>query len=60
MKVKAFFLMLAFLAAACMGGVGISVGYRSLIGIFICILALCAVMGFGFTMKRKFREEGRL
>ena len=50
-----------------MAATGISVGLREIIGglgsiagIIISIIALIAVMGYGFTLKKKYREEGRL
>jgi len=64
---KKIFLLLAILAALCMAAAGISVGLRNIIGglgsiagIIISMIALVAVMGYGFTLKKKFREEGRL
>ncbi|MFS0782451.1 YlaF family protein [Bacillus sp. 1P06AnD] len=60
MNPKALFLGLAFLAAFCMAGTAISISYRSVIGIILTLLALCAVMGFGFSLKKKFREAGKL
>ncbi len=64
---KKIFLFLAILAALCMAATGISVGLREIIGglgsiagIIISIIALIAVMGYGFTLKKKYREEGRL
>ncbi|MGN1385740.1 MAG: YlaF family protein [Bacillus sp. (in: firmicutes)] len=64
---KKIFLFLAILAAICMAAVGVSVGLREIIGglgsiagIIISLIALTAVMGYGFTLKKKFREEGRL
>ena len=57
---KLVFLLLAILAAVCMAGVGISVGYRSIVGIIMCIIGLSIVMGYGFSKKRKFQEEGKL
>ena len=64
---KKIFLFLAILAAVCMAGVGISVGLREIVGglgsiagIIISLIALCAVMGYGFTLKKKYREEGKL
>jgi len=57
---KLVFLLLAILAAVCMAGVGISVGYRSIVGMILCIIGLTIVMGYGFSKKRKLREEGKL
>ncbi len=57
---KIVFLLLAILAAVCMAGVGISVGYRSIVGMILCLIGLTIVMGYGFSKKRKLREEGKL
>lgn len=57
---KLVFLLLAILAAVCMAGVGISVGYRSIVGMILCLIGLTIVMGYGFSKKRKLREEGKL
>ncbi|MTH52578.1 hypothetical protein GKZ89_04095 [Bacillus mangrovi] len=59
-SVKWKFLLLAVLAAAMMALVGISVSYRSVFGIILGILGLCAVMGFGFAQKKRLRESGQL
>jgi hypothetical protein len=60
MNGKGLFLFLAFLAAACMMGAGIAVGERSIFGLLASLIALVAVMGFGFSMKKKYREKGKL
>ncbi|WP_026089283.1 DUF5325 family protein [Bacillus sp. AP8] len=60
MKQKLFFLLLSLLASASMAGIGISIAYRNIFGIILCILALCGVMGFGFSMKKKLRLAGKL
>lgn len=60
MKQKLFFLMLSLLASCSMAGIGISVAYRSIVGIILCILVLCAVMGFGFVTKKKLRLAEKL
>ena len=57
---KWIFLVLAILAACCMGGVGIAVAFRSVVGIILAVIALVIVMGFGFTTKKKYREAGKL
>ncbi|WP_066052790.1 YlaF family protein [Robertmurraya korlensis] len=53
-------LFFALASAACMMGTGIAIGYRSLTGILASIVALVIVMGFGFTTKKKMREQGKL
>ncbi|PLS16538.1 hypothetical protein CVD28_15755 [Bacillus sp. M6-12] len=60
MNIKWNFLFLAFLAAASMAGIGISVGERSTIGIIVSIIALNAIMGYGFAAKKKMRDQGKL
>ncbi|MBD1380935.1 YlaF family protein [Metabacillus arenae] len=52
-----FFLVLAFLAAACMVMTGVAVGFRSVLGIVLSIVGLIIVMGFGFVMKKKMSER---
>jgi Family of unknown function (DUF5325) len=59
-KGKWIFLVLAFLAAFCMIGIGVAVGQRSILGIILAIIGLNAVMGSGFAMKKRMREKGIL
>ncbi|EWG11794.1 YlaF family protein [Cytobacillus firmus] len=47
-------------AAICMMGIGVAVAERSIFGIFLAIIALILVMGYGFKTKKKMREEGSL
>jgi uncharacterized membrane protein YccC len=54
------FLFFAVAATACIIGIGISIAEQSAAGIIICIILLFGVMGTGFKLKRKRREEGRL
>ncbi|MDQ0217221.1 hypothetical protein ELQ35_08190 [Peribacillus cavernae] len=53
------FLILALLATASLAWTGIAIGERSLIGIFLSILALFVIMGFGFATKKKMREKSK-
>lgn len=46
-------LALAFCVTACLIGVGIAIGEQSPLGIIGCIVAAFALMGFGFSYKRK-------
>ncbi|KKI93786.1 hypothetical protein WQ54_01665 [Bacillus sp. SA1-12] len=57
---KWIFLILAFLAAACMIGIGIAIGERSILGILLAIIGLNAVMASGFILKKRMREKGIL
>lgn len=60
MKHKLIFLALAFLAAFSMGGIGVSIAYRSITSTILCIIGLIIIMGIGFSTKKKFREQGKL
>ncbi|WP_042349078.1 DUF5325 family protein [Bacillus massiliigorillae] len=60
MKYKLLFLLLALLATSSMAGVGISIAYRSIIGIILSILAVIIVMGMGFSTKAKLRTAGKI
>ncbi|MEK3989415.1 MULTISPECIES: YlaF family protein [Robertmurraya] len=53
-------LFFALASAACMMGTGIAISYRSIGGILASLAALVIVMGFGFTTKKKMREQGKL
>lgn len=57
---KWIFIVLAFLAASSMIGIGIAVGERSILGIVLAIVGLNAVMASGFIMKKRMREKGIL
>lgn len=43
-----------------MVGIGAAVGLRSIPGVLIAILALCAVMGMGFKKKKEMMDAGLL
>ncbi|MBM7716762.1 YlaF family protein [Siminovitchia sp. FSL H7-0308] len=58
--IKWNFLCLAILAAFSIVGMGISLGVQSMLGMLICLIILVSVMGYGFKMKKKLREAGRL
>ncbi|AKP46710.1 MULTISPECIES: YlaF family protein [Bacillus] len=59
-NIQWIFLFFAVAAAASIIGIGIFIAEQSLAGIIICIILLFAIMGTGFKLKRKRREEGRL
>ncbi|QQE73861.1 DUF5325 family protein [Brevibacillus composti] len=46
-------LALALGVAACFIGVGIAIGERSSLGVIGGVLGACALMGYGFSYKRK-------
>ena len=43
-----------------LGIVGTKYDLSGIIGIIICIIAMCAIFMMGFITKRKFREQGLL
>ncbi|MFZ3588098.1 DUF5325 family protein [Bacillus sp. DJP31] len=51
------FLILAFLTAFLIILIGIAVGERSILGIIGSIVGIVAMMGIGFTYKKKLREK---
>ena len=55
---KWVFLVLSFLAAISMIGIGIAVSERSILGIILAIVALNVIMGSGFILKKRMREKG--
>jgi len=59
-EIKWIFVFFAVAAAACMIGMGIAIGEESILGLILCIMALVAVMGFGFSTKAKMRRAGKL
>ncbi|MFK2824863.1 YlaF family protein [Bacillus sp. B190/17] len=59
-EIKWIFLLFAIAAASCMIGMGIAIGEKSLLGLIFCIVALIAIMGFGFSTKAKMRRAGKL
>ncbi|MDQ0272427.1 YlaF family protein [Cytobacillus purgationiresistens] len=59
-NIKWPFLGFAIAATVCIGSIGIAIGERSILGIFICIIAIFIVMGLGFKTKKKMREDGKL
>ncbi|MFX3674241.1 MAG: YlaF family protein [Paenisporosarcina sp.] len=57
---KWVFTLYSLAALFAMFAIGISIGLRSVIGIFLSILMLIFIMGFGFKTKKKFRDQGLL
>ncbi|MFD0049168.1 YlaF family protein [Actinomycetes bacterium NPDC127524] len=60
MNIKWNFLLLALLAVASISWIGISIAEQSIAGVIISILALFIIMGYGFSLKRKMRQKGKL
>ena len=59
-QIKWPLLFLAIAAAVCMMGIGVSIGESSVLGAIFSIVALVFIMGFGFKIKKKLRENGEL
>jgi hypothetical protein len=57
---KLIFLFLAVLATFSIMSIGISISLNSLLGIVFAIIMLIIIMGIGFTLKKKLREQGEL
>jgi ABC-type multidrug transport system permease subunit len=60
MNIKWNFLTLALIAVVCISGFGVAIAEKSLLIAVICLIALIITMGYGFTQKKKWREQGRL
>ncbi|MBA4537920.1 YlaF family protein [Bacillus aquiflavi] len=59
-QIKWVFVLYAVAAAVSIGGIGVAIAERSILGILSCIIAVIVVMGLGFKTKRKMRENGQL
>ncbi|MFJ7829937.1 DUF5325 family protein [Peribacillus sp. NPDC097284] len=53
MNIKWNFLILAILATASIGSIGIFIAIKSILGIVAAIVVLCGIMGYGFSQKKK-------
>ena len=47
-------------SVAVMGVIGEKYNTAGLIGLIVCIIAMCYIFMTGFKMKKKFREQGLL
>ncbi|EIT84938.1 hypothetical protein A374_12865 [Fictibacillus macauensis ZFHKF-1] len=54
---KLIFLLIAVLATFCIGMIGVAIGVHSWLIAILCIVAVFFLMGFGFTLRKKFREK---
>lgn len=59
-KIKWVFVVYAVLAAACIMGIGVAIGEKSIFGVVGCIIAVIVVMGMGFKTKAKLRANGQI
>ncbi|KHD84298.1 YlaF family protein [Heyndrickxia ginsengihumi] len=59
-EIKWVFVFFAFAAFLSICGIGVAIGAESIFGLFISIVLLFFIMGFGFKTKKRYREEGRL
>lgn len=58
--IKWVFVFYSLAALAAMAGIGVAVGERSTVGIFLMIAVLGLVMGMGFRTKKKMIDAGLL
>lgn len=56
-KIQLPMLLLAFLVVFCFIAVSLAIGFRSFLLAFFFLILGFALMGFGFTLKRKYREQ---
>lgn len=59
-QIKWRFLFLSIAATISVMGIGVAIGEKSILGAIIAIVILVLCMGYGFTMKKKMRENGEL
>lgn len=59
-KAKAVMFLFAAAAMLSMISIGYAIAAKTFLGVIAGIVAFGAVMGIGFKMKRKFREQGLL
>lgn len=59
-KAKIVMFIFSLAALLSMISIGYAIATESVVTIIASIVALCAVMGLGFRMKKKFREKGLL
>jgi hypothetical protein len=59
-KMNWLLLLFAFAAVFSIMLIGVFIAEKSAAGIIASIVLVCAVMGGGFTLKKKMREQGLL
>ncbi|ANU27853.1 YlaF family protein [Planococcus versutus] len=59
-NIKWIFVLYSLAALLAMVGIGLAVGLRSILGIFLSVLLLIVIMGMGFKKKKEMREAGLL
>ncbi|MGR3763708.1 YlaF family protein [Rossellomorea sp. NS-SX7] len=59
-NIKWIFVLYSLLAAVSLMGIAISISLASPLLAAGSLVALTIIMGFGFTTKKRYREEGRL
>ena len=57
MNIKIVFLALSILAVVSLSGIAISISIESIILSIVSLVAFIAVMGSGFTLKKRWREK---
>jgi len=56
-NIKIVFLALSILAVVCLSGIAISISIESILLSIVSLVAFIAVMGSGFTLKKRWREK---
>jgi hypothetical protein len=59
-QIKWGFLLLAILATVSTMGIGVAISEKNILGAFVAVVLLISCMGYGFTLKKKMRENGEL
>ncbi|WP_175988725.1 YlaF family protein [Bacillus sp. Marseille-Q1617] len=59
-NIKWIFVLFSFLAAVSLMGIAISISLASPLLAAGSTVVLIIIMGFGFTTKKRYREEGKL
>ena len=57
MNIKIVFLALSILAVVSLSGIAISISTESILLSVVSLVAFIAVMGSGFTLKKRWREK---
>ncbi|WP_010286619.1 DUF5325 family protein [Kurthia massiliensis] len=59
-KAKVVMALLALAGILSMCSIGVSIAEDSIFGAILGIVLVCAIFGYAFSLKRKFRERGLL
>lgn len=59
-NVQWVFVFYALAALCSMLAIGVAIGLKSILGIFVAIILLIVIMGMGFKTKKSMRDKGLL